>query len=69
MFFFLHNFTLITEVIINQKSLLVTELNKFGVTGLVHFHKGILPCHMAKASVCLEGYVLLYKRKRLIYRY
>ena len=23
----------------------MTELNKFGVTGLLYLHKGILPCH------------------------
>ena len=32
--------------IMDQKSLLVTELNKFGVAGLQYFEKGVLPCHM-----------------------
>ena len=36
--FFLHNFKLKTEVIID----------KFGVIGLLHFHKGILPSHEAE---------------------
>ena len=26
----------------------MTELNKFEVIGLLHFHKGILPSHVAK---------------------
>ena len=35
----------------------MTELNKFGVIGLLYFHKEILPSHMAELS--LEGYTLL----------
>ena len=42
---FSHNFKPKTEVIIDYKLLLVTELNKFGVIGLLHFHKWILPSH------------------------
>ena len=34
--------------IIDQKSLLVTELNKFGVAGLQYFEKGVLPCRMTE---------------------
>ena len=37
-----------TEVIPDQKPLLVTELNKFRVIGPLHFHRGILPSHVAK---------------------
>ena len=46
-----------------------------GPIGLLHFQKGILPSHvtdwisLSKTSVCLEGYVLLYNRKRMIYWY
>ena len=39
--FNIHNFKLKTEVTIDLKSLLVIELNKFGVIGLLHFHKEI----------------------------
>ena len=42
---FLHNFELETEVTINWKLLLVTDLNKFRVIGLLRFRKGILPSH------------------------
>ena len=34
-FLFLHNFKVKTKVTIDQKSLLVTELNKFAVIGLI----------------------------------
>ena len=47
-FFFLHILKLKTKVIIYLKSLLMTELNKFGVIGLLYFHKEILPSHMAE---------------------
>ena len=38
---------------------MVTELNKFALLGLLHFHKGILPSYVAevflsKALVCLK---------------
>ena len=45
---FLHNFKLKTEVIIDLKVLLVTELNRSGVIGLLYillFHEAILPSH------------------------
>ena len=58
LFFFLHNFNLKAEVIIDQKSLLVTELNKFGVIGLLHFHKGILQSHMTEFPFQKFEYVL-----------
>ena len=54
---------------IDYKSLWVTELNKFGVIELLHFHNGILPCHMAdwisisKTCVCLEGYIFCIREK------
>ena len=67
-FFCLHHSKL--KKMVDQKSLLMTELKKF--IELLLFHKGILPMWLKfsfKTSVCLEGYVLLYKRKRLIYRY
>ena len=48
---FLHNLKLKTEVIIGQKLLMVIELNKFGVIGLIHFHKGILPSHWPNFSL------------------
>ena len=44
---FLHNFKLKTEVIIDEKSLLMTELNKYRVI-LLHFHKEILPSNVAE---------------------
>ena len=57
-----------TEVLIDKKSLLVTELNKFEVTGIIHFQKGILQSHVAKFSFQKLPYLLsivfLYKRKR-----
>ena len=66
-----HNFKLKTEVAIDSKSLLVTELNKFGVTGLLRFQKGISPSHVAKFPFQVLQYVqrnvsFLYKRKRHI---
>ena len=51
----------------------MTELNKFGVIGILHFHKGILSSHGTKFSfqklqyICLEEYELLHKRETLIY--
>ena len=42
---FSHSFKPKTGVIVDYKLLLVTELNKFGVIGLLHFHKRILPSH------------------------
>ena len=45
---FLHNFKLKTVVINDQKSMLVTVLNRFEVIGLLYFHKDILPSHGAK---------------------
>ena len=45
---FLNNFKLKTEVTIDLKVLLVTELNRSGVIGLLYillFHKVILPSH------------------------
>ena len=47
-FSFFHNFKLKTEVNIDYKSLLVTELNKFRVIELLHFHKGILQSNVAE---------------------
>ena len=46
-YFPFHNFKLKTEVI-DKKSLLVTELNKVGVIGLLHFYKGILQSHVTE---------------------
>ena len=68
-FFFLHTFKLKTEVIIDYKSLLVTELDKFGVIGLLHLHKGILQYHVAEFSfqklmyVYKDMFFFVYKRK------
>ena len=42
---FLHNLKLKTELIIDWKVLLLTELGKFGVMPLLYYHKGILPSH------------------------
>ena len=47
-FSFSRNFKLKTEFIIDCKSLLMTKLNKFGVTGLLQFYKRILQCHVAE---------------------
>ena len=44
----LYNFKLKAEVIIDEKSLPVTELNKFGVTGLRHCRKRVLPSYVAE---------------------
>ena len=46
----------------------MTELNKFGVTGLLRFQKGILPSHVAKFPFQILQYVqrnvsFLYTRK------
>ena len=48
----------------------MTELTRFGVIGLLHFHNEIseISCgwiSLSKFSVCLKGYILLYKRKRI----
>ena len=47
----------------------MTELKKFGVVELVHFHKGILTSHVAelpfqKIYICLEGYIFFVKEER-----
>ena len=47
-FSFFYNFKLKSEVIIYQKSLLMTEVNRFGVIGLRHSHKGVLLSHVAE---------------------
>ena len=36
------------------------ELNKFGVTRLLHLHKGILPCHKAEFLFQKPMYVKKY---------
>ena len=50
---------------------MLTELNKFEVIGPVHFHKGILPSHVAeflsKNFSIFRKVHFLYKRKKLIY--
>ena len=71
-FFFLHNFKLKTEVIIDYKSLLVTELDKFGVIGLLHLHKGILQYHVAECSFqklmnVYKDMFFLHTRERLVW--
>ena len=64
----LNRIKLNVEVLIDKKSLLVTELNKFEVTGIIHFQKGILQSHVAKFPFQKLPYLLsivfLYKRKR-----
>ena len=40
----------------------MTELNKFAIIGLLHFHKGILPSYVAdvflsKTLVCLKVHI------------
>ena len=53
---------------------MVAELNIFGVIGLLHFHKGILPAHLAafllsKAPVCLEGHnFFFFIRKKMLHK-
>ena len=47
---YLHNFKLKSEVIIDYKSWLLTELKKFRVIWLLHFYKGILLSNVAKLS-------------------
>ena len=68
--FFLCNTKLNTEVIIDRKLLLVTELNKFGVKELLHSHKRIWPSYVTEfpfqTYVCLEEYSFCI-RKILIY--
>ena len=48
----------------------MTESDKFGVMQLMSYQKAILPSDGLnfpfKTSVCLEGYNLLHKRKRLV---
>ena len=44
----------------------MTELNKFGVIGLLQFQKGILPSHMAEFPF-KKLQTLLHRRKRLLY--
>lgn len=58
----LHNCKLKTEVIMDQKSLLVTDLNKvsysttlFGVTRLLPFHKEILTSHLIEFVFSMFG--------------
>ena len=69
--FYIYNFKLRSEAIINQKSLLVTELNNFVIAGLLYFHKGIwaISCgwiSLSKAYVCLERYIF-YIRENVWY--
>ena len=44
---YLCNFNLKSEVIADQKPLLVDEFNRFAVIGLLNLHKGISPSHVA----------------------
>ena len=69
-FFFLHNFKLKTEVIINKKSLLVAELNKFELQDYYIFTKGFYNLmwlnYLFKNFSMFKRICLLYKGKRLI---
>ena len=50
---------------------MVTDLNKFGVIGLLHFHKGILPSHVTEfpfqkvmikyLNYCFKSFIFNYR--------